>query len=292
MKKGLDVGYRATKDNEGRIFLSAYSYYDKTILGSKCLTIDGKDYYVGRGMQNSDMNKTNSEMNKVCTFYNLCLSGGGVFQLCVGLPVAQYQKQKQALKESILEYNHCKIEYNRVPISFMIKDVYVVMQGVASLYVDPSLIGDFIVIDIGGWTVDTSLVRLGSTESSLETHDTWYKGIRTLHSSVIEKVNNEFELTLEPDYAEEILKNGYAIVDGKKEPVDFLKPFLQTYVNEMIDEIKLKYPWRSTNIVLVGGGALLMYGAFRKHFPNCLVMPDPQFSNAKGYYAIACSKFQ
>ena len=87
-------------------------------------------------------------------------------------------------------------------------------------------------------------------------------------------------------------QNGYIEIDGKKESVDFLKPFLQDYVNEVIADIKLKYPTRIAKIVLVGGGSILMHSAFKKHFPNCILIPNAQFSNAKGYYAIACSKFK
>lgn len=73
--KGIDNGYAFTKDNERRIFKSAYSLTDNVIGGINHLIIDGVDYFVGSGQMTCDVDKTNTTINKVCTITNLAMTG-------------------------------------------------------------------------------------------------------------------------------------------------------------------------------------------------------------------------
>ena len=70
--KGIDNGYLYTKDNEKRIFKSAFTKEDSGIKGSNSLSIDGINYCVGVGSTNVDTNKIDSEMNMAGTLLNLC----------------------------------------------------------------------------------------------------------------------------------------------------------------------------------------------------------------------------
>lgn len=292
MIKGLDVGYSSTKDHEGRIFRSAYSCTDLSVLGSRMLNIDGVDYYIGNGTQTSEFDKTDSEINKVCTIYNLYITNNEQdFKLCVGLPVSQYKEQKDKLRENILDYNKSKVYVNEKTFDFGISDVYVVMQGVSSLYTLEEILGDYIVIDIGGLTIDVSFVSFTNTTSQLIMFDTWYQGVRTLYSKVMEMVNNKFKLKLDNSYAEKILQTGYLNIDGEAVSCDFLKFYLQGYVDKIVQDIILKYPTRTSQIVLTGGGAILMCNSFKRYFPKLRVIDDPQFANAFGYHVIGCHKF-
>lgn len=288
--KGLDVGYSHTKDNNGRIFRSAYSTNDTSVVGSKKLTIDGKNYYIGSGKMTSEVDKTNTELNKVCTIYNIIMSDAKDLCVVAGLPIGQYEEQKVRLKESILGYNKCVVSYDNRPCSFKIHDVIVSPQGVSSLYTLKELLGEYIVIDIGGLTIDPCLVEFTATSSQILKSDTWYKGMRTLYSSIIEIVNNRYGLKLDNSYAEKILLMGLK-VRGVQQDLSFLKPLLQDYIDILVEEIKLKYPTETTPMYLVGGGTDLLYNAFRKRFQDVNKIVNPQFANAIGYYNIGYFKF-
>ncbi|HWT74330.1 MAG TPA: hypothetical protein VN258_06385 [Mobilitalea sp.] len=211
MLLGIDVGYDSTKDHRGNKFKSAISRTDKSITGGKKLSIDGKNYYPGIGTMTSEVDKTNTEINMVSLIYAFILNGAKDIYSVVGLPIGQYDEQRQRLFDSIMSYNKCKVEYDNKPYNFKIHDAIIARQGISSLYTLKDLYGEYIVIDIGGLTVDPSLSEFTKDGAQLTQYDTWYKGIRTLYSSIIEAVNNKFGLKLGVNYAEKILLNGLDI---------------------------------------------------------------------------------
>lgn len=286
---GLDIGYYATKDHTGRIHQSAISKKENSLANNK-IQIDGVGYTVGQGNMTSEMDKTDSDINKVLTLYNLALSKAPEPLLVVGLPVAQYETQKQKLFESIMNYNRSKVVYKRNEFKVNIIDVIVAPQGIAALYLLPNLYGEYIVIDIGGGTLDIAYLEFDITGIRIIMFDTWYKGVRTVYSDIIKEVNNTHELKLSNSQAEKILRDGLYI-EGTKQDLSFLKPILQEYVDNIVDEIKIKYPYRTTPIYLVGGGAELLYNPLTKRFPKVTKLPNPQFANALGYYVMGTVKF-
>jgi plasmid segregation protein ParM len=291
MIKGLDNGYSFTKDNEKRIIKSAISYTDKMVTGSKHITIDGKDYYVGVGQMTSDIDKTDADINKACTLMNLVISGDTDYYLVVGLPIGQFKAQNERFRNTVMSYNNCKIEYQGNERKIRIHDVTVFPQGAASLYAIRSSKGDKIIIDVGGLTIDVALIQMNYGNPHIEKSDTWYKGMRTLFSNIIEQVNLKYGLRLETKEAERILLNGLRI-HGIEQNLDFLQPTLQDYLEPIVDELKLNYPCETTPIYLCGGGANLLYGAFKKRFYEVIMVDDSQFSNAIGYYNVGLTKYE
>jgi len=66
---------------------------------------------------------------------------------------------------------------------------------------------------------------------------------------------------------------------------------LQDYIDELSEEIKLKYPYKTVPIYLTGGGAELLYNAFCKRFESVHKISNPQFANAIGYYNMGYFKY-
>lgn len=286
---GLDIGYFASKDHTGRIYQSAITKKENSLTNNK-IQIDGVVYTVGQGTMTSEMDKTESDINKVLTLYGLALSKITDPLLVVGLPVAQYETQKQKLFENILSYNKSKVVYKKNEFKVNIKDVIIAPQGIAALYILPNLYGEYIVIDIGGGTLDIAYLEFDITGVKIIMSDTWYKGVRTVYSDIIKEVNNTHKLKLDNSHAEKILREGLYI-DEVKQDLTFLKPILQEYVDSIVDEIKIKYPYRTTPIYLVGGGAELLYNPLTKRFPKVTKISNPQFANALGYYVMGTVKF-
>ena len=287
MVRGLDVGYSHTKDNTGYCVRSACGRGMVSI--GKKLVIDGIDYQVGVGSMTSEVDKVNSELNKVCTIYNLVQSTAKDLVLSVGLPIGQYAEQKERLKEQILAYNKCEVQYDghRVPIS--ISQVIVNPQGVSALYALDNFrwSGQCIVVDVGGLTVDCCLVEMSSSGIKVLDCDTWYTGMRTLYSEIIARTNNLFQLKLDNNYAEKLLREARIVVRGKCYTIEYLKPILAEYVNRLESELNLKYATETTPIYLVGGGAILLANSFQARFPDVHLVTNSQFANAIGYFRIA-----
>lgn len=289
---GLDVGYSHTKDSELHNFRSAYTR-DSVAIGKK-LIIDGVNFQVGSGIMTSETDKTNAEINKVCTIYDLVCTNTQDVILSVGLPVAQYKVQKHKLKQSIMEYNKCQVQYDNREYKVQIKDVLVNPQGISSLYSleGTRMDGEIIVVDIGGLTIDTSLIEFSTLGSKILKYDTWFKGIRTLYSDIISETNNTYGTKLENIYAETILKNGFIKVKGNVYKLDYLKPILQNYIDQITEELKLKYPYETCPFYLTGGGAGLLANSFAKRFNDVNCINNGQYANAIGYERIANYKYR
>jgi len=74
--KGTDNGYLYTKsvsDLGKCIFKSAFTTADQSVNGMATISIDGKEYCVGVGHTTTDTDKTDSEMNRVCTLTDLAI---------------------------------------------------------------------------------------------------------------------------------------------------------------------------------------------------------------------------
>lgn len=290
MIKGLDTGYKYTKDNEFNIFKSCYSEVNTSVTGAHKIDVNGVTYYVGIGDGTVDVNKIDSTLTKLCVLTNLCLSQESVYNLVVGLPIKQFNDHKDKFKETILSYNNDEVIYMDKQRSIMIKDVLVFPQGAAAYFSMQQQDSDYIIVDIGGLTIDVAYIEQIDRQPRIQKADTWYKGMLTLFSNVIEQVNNRFETTLDTDYAEKILTKGLNIY-GEQQSLDFLVPTLKAYINPIVNELRINYPSKTVPIYLCGGGSTLLYNAFKNNFPNCTQLNDSQFSNALGMHRIGLQKW-
>lgn len=289
--KGLDNGYEYTKSigyNERIIFKSAYS--TKVIDGTSHINIDGVDYYVGVGNTVSTPDKTDHEINKVCTLTNLAMTGNNEYFLVVGLPIAQFKQQKNKFIDMIMKYNKCEIYYYNQKMNISIKDVTVYPQGAAALYTLNCMNGDYILFDFGGFTVDIVWIEMNNGIPMIKRYDTWFKGISTLYSKIIEEINLHHNLILKIDNVEKILLNGLKI-NGEKVDISYINKIFEHFLEELFSEINKIYPIQTTDIYLHGGSSKILYPLFKKYYPHAVLIEDYQFANALGFYKIGLQKY-
>jgi len=293
--KGLDNGYEHTKsigENERIIFRSAFTVSDKVISGTAHINIDGKDYYIGTGKTAiSKPDKTDHDINRILTLTNLAMSGSDDYYLVVGLPIGQYTTQNEKFIKYMMSYNNSKVIYHDQQMNIRIKDVTVYLQGAAVIYALNRTNGTYLAVDIGAYTIDVALIKLLYGKPTILHYDTWYKGISTLYSSIIEAANNKYGLTLDPSDAEDILTNKYLKVDGEKVDISFINLIIDNYLDDIFSLLELNYKPRTTDIFLFGGGAGSTFTKFQKHYPQTELVNDFQFANALGYYKIGLQKY-
>lgn len=289
MIKAVDNGNTFTKDSDNNLFKSSFSYQDTTLTDNRKIIIDGKTHYFGIGTPNVDVDRTESKINEVCTLACIAMSGTNEYYLVVGLPIAQYKDKKDKLKDAVLNYNGHEIIYQGRIINYKIKDVEVCAQGLGAMY-SMNCQEDVILFDIGSYTINIILIEYENGVPKIKKYDTWYNGILTLHTKIMEEINRKYDLTLEPSDAQKILKNGLS-VDGEEKDVSFLKPIIADYLEPIFTQFKLNYPYRTVNIALLGGGALLLQDTFERRFKNSFIIPNSQFANALGYYNYGLQKF-
>lgn len=287
---GYDLGYTYSKDDRQNIFKSSYSNVEN--LGSDAVKIDCKDgmFYVGDGTGTVEFDKCNTLINKLCLLRLLSYSINKDHFIVTGLPISQYNSQRDKLKEFILSMNG---EYYCIDDEFenqvRIKDVLVYPQGASALF-SQNINEDVIIVDIGGRTIDVALLEIVNGRHKLQRYQTWYQGMLVLYSKIIDAVNEKFQLTLESRYAENILRNGLKIF-GIEQDLGFLTGILKNHFDPIFDELKINYPVSTVSIYLCGGGANILYNSFYKRFPNTRLINNSQFANAIGFYNIGQQAF-
>lgn len=288
MIKGLDNGNTWTKDNEGRIFKSAFCYQDTTLTDNNKIIIDGTTYYFGIGNSTIDVDRTESKINEICTLANIAMTGTDEYYLVVATPIALYKDKKETLRNTVMNYNGHEIIYNDKIINYRIKEVEVCAQCLGAFY-SMNCKEDLILFDIGSYTINVVLIEFENGKPKITKFDTWYNGILSLFTSIINEVNRRFDLSLEDRYAQRILKNGLSI-EGEEKNLDFLKEIIIDYLEPILTKFKT-YPYKTVPIALLGGGAILLQNTFEKRFKNSFVIPNSQFANANGYYNYGLQKF-
>lgn len=278
---GIDNGYSFTKDSDGHIFKSSYAN-SQMLSSSTKLTINGKTYHVGTGATTCDVDKIESEMNMVTTLACLCKCQENEFKLVLGLPIGQYNEQKVRFREKVIDYCKLNVEYANKQRRFSINDVIVAPQGASILYY-AGIQSDCVIVDVGGLTIDVAQIDFEYSSPKIVKSNTYYKGMRTLYSSIIEIVNMRYNLRMNVEDADKIIRNGL-IYKGERQPLDFLQSTLTDYITPIYEELKLNYNTNAYPIILCGGGANFLYRAMCKRFGKVILIDNCQFANAIGYY--------
>ncbi|MEG0898416.1 MAG: ParM/StbA family protein [Oscillospiraceae bacterium] len=290
MIKGIDIGYTYTKDETKNRFKTAFTMDDSIVSGAIRLRVNNETYYVGDGKGTVELDKAETDINRICLLADLALCNANDFYIVSGLPVGQFKQQEDKLKNFILKQSKSYISINDQPIrQITINDVKIFPQGVGALY-SQDIKGNVLIVDIGGRTIDVALIEMQYGKPKLQKNNTWFHGMLVLYSKIVDAVNRKFETTLEPRYAEDILTKGLEIY-SQKQNLDFLKPIIQDHFEEIFTELRLNYPTKTTPIYLCGGGAQLLFGAFQKRFPDVSIFKEGQFANAIGFYEIGKHHF-
>lgn len=293
--KGLDNGYLYTKDNDRNIIKSAYSRVDRTLSNKSKIIINGETFYYGKGVPTANVDKSDSLVTRVCSLSILAMTreqtGDDEFCLVVGLPISQYKGMKDKFAEEIMNYNNYEVTYNDFTFRPKIKDVSVFAQGAGVLFNTGVVDDEYIVFDVGSYTINVVLIELINGIPHIIKYDTWFDGILTLYEEIISETNRMFDLTLGVEYAEKIITKGELYVRGDKVDLTYVKLIMKDYLERIFAKFKTNYPYATTNILFCGGGSILLNNILLNEFSNSLVIPDSQFANAIGYYNFGIQKY-
>lgn len=281
---GVDCGYTYTKTSEGIIFPSCISTNDDILGKSDYLIVDGKKYSIGEGKLNIELNKTNTEVTKVCMLYSLAasLEYDEEFYVVTGLPIGQYKSQKDQFKEFLLSNDINIVNINGVDRTIIINDVEIFPQAAGSLYGYESDTNNVIIVDIGGRTVDICYFKTINNTRKLVNYSTILEGTISMYSDIVKSVNQRYGTNLQIEDGEQILSKGFRIY-GKPVNTDFLEPILEDHVSSIVKELRLNYPIETTDMIITGGGAYLYHSRIKNVIKHADIMLNAQFSNAIGF---------
>ena len=247
-------------------------------------------------------------MGKQSEYYYLFLAGtsevvhepDAELDIVVGLPVAYYKDTDKAIVTKRLEGTHTIKRRNRERQTFHVTRVRVVPQPIGTLMdacldnqgniADEQLAMSHVgIIDIGGKTTNLlhafKLKDVPGEVTSIQTGG--WKAIEHLRG-ILESRYKNMELR---DYEiADILKTRTFVHDGQdvdfeqevKDACNLLFPDIQKAISR-----KWKSPGKMREIILTGGGSLLVGDAFNAAFPQLVKAANPITSNVRGYCKLA-----
>lgn len=289
--KGLDNGNHYTKDDEMRIFQSSYSQISTSLSDENRIKINGANVHFGEGNIVVDVDRFDTEINHVCTWGDLAQSGDGEYYLVVGLPIAQYEANKDKYYDLVMSYNQDEVIYKGKKVNIQIKDVTVFAQGIGAAFYCQLPDGVYIIIDIGSYTINVVMVELINSEPIILKYNTWYDGVLTFYETISSTIDKLHGTTVDLNDIQMILKYGYCI-NGNKQSNLLVDSLKKEYIDKILTRLKLNYKsYATTPILLCGGGASLLQKMLEGYLNNAILMSDSQFVNAIGYHNYGVRKY-
>lgn len=274
MKLGIDLGNSNLKSHTG-VLIPSKVKQGKYINKSIEVVYERKVWTIGEGNREVEINKAKKENNLLFLYTMIALSSNEIEnEVAVGLPIGQYQEQKDRYREYILNNSYADIEVNGINRIINITDCKVCPEGLASV---PSNY-EGIILDIGGKTTDICLLENKRVINPISKP----KGVLNLYSNIVNSINSKFGLDLTDDDAERIIKNGL-FLDGEQQDIKFIYDILATFTDDIVNTLKLEYSLRTNKLLLIGGGGDLFYNSIKKRAKQAELIEDSLFSNAKGF---------
>lgn len=277
---GIDLGNFATKVSNGINFESKCTKV-AGVLQKNGFVLDGKTYYMEDGTHDTEYRKINKQTNRIMLGYALARSAVDKATVVVGLPISQYQQDKDTFKEQLLSKKVFDTEYGEIHKRIVVEDLEVYPEGVSSV-IGTSFQG--VVIDIGGRTTDCCQVT-GSEVKKVVNPLSIPKGILNLHSDFIKALNARYGLDLKIDDAQRILDNGLKI-KGEVVPTDFAIDSFKAFVEDLVAQLNIEYSLSTLDVKLVGGGSQTLLKPLVKRIPNATIINEPFMANAKGFQRV------
>ncbi|SCJ51414.1 plasmid segregation protein ParM [uncultured Clostridium sp.] len=283
---GVDLGNWNVNTSEGYIFPARYTLVEN-LLGANgdVLEYEGTKYYMREGRLENNYDKANKETNIILFLYALALQNDRYFKVVVGLPALTYKTSRDTFKENLLENKVYHLKLNGIDKTIIIEDLIVFPEGAGAYYSLNQRPKNSVIIDIGGGTTNIVSFKNGK----LDKCTTLGKGMIELYNNVREYLNSTYTLKLELEDIEVIMREGLR-VDGDEISFAFIKPIIDSFVNDLMNELR-NYPIRTSKVLLTGGGSKLLKGPLSK-IPGLEVIDDYLFSNAKGFKKVGETKWK
>ena len=291
MVLGIDLGNYTTETSEGIMFPSRIVAGHKELNKNDIkIEFNGKKYTVGTGRLEIGPNRLNSDFYTILLLTAIAESkperASIKTDIVVGLPPLQFESElKTELKERLNKLRTKEIIINGRKVLITIDRAEVFSES-AIVFGEPEKYRDkkTLVIDIGGGSEDISQFK----GLQLVKNTTTKFGMLTL----CENMKQVFVPTEKaPDYTvdmmEDLINKDTEIVGGIPRDITYLRDVVADHVQEICNVINQNFDTQSTQIVLIGGGAVKLFEYFKKEYDrNVYVEKDNMFVNARTYAAV------
>lgn len=273
----------------------------------KFIRINGDNYIIGEGVTNSgeiydrDLNEIKALllcgiMRQLRHRDDIKEYGKINVNLCVGLPIKEYTKNKKAsvtYLENQLAGEKFKVEFMGINTEIEFKRVKVMPEGYAWYFVNKNKLSEHdtaVIIDIGSRTIDLCYIKDGKPyyPESLPYGTTLvlYKDIRF----AMEKKFNEPGENITDEHISKLIEKGSVRVGRNTYIKSDYDNIIENYwkkIDRLVKQTDGYKDYSSAHeIVILGGGKYLVYDYAKKDLNNTNVpdIKDAEFGNAEAYY--------
>lgn len=290
---GVDFGNVNTKTSTGIIFPSRISK-DTNLINHRqsdknLLKYNNTCYLVGEGEYQTETNKLDKEMFKVCVLTALAKSNNSQrFKIVIGIPGNQFNNEnKERLKAILLKDRFYNIEFEGAKRTVVIEDLEVFPESAGAYYgmtnEQRQEIGhhDLIIVNIGGGNTNIGYFRFENSSRKLIKSSTVMTGTLHLFADVINSINGKYSVCKSIEDCEGILKQGLYIY-SKQADISFIRPYIQAYVDKIFKELNL-YDIKTSKVMFTGGGSRLFGNMLSDRIPGAIFQTNYMFANAEGF---------
>lgn len=247
---------------------------------------EGEKFISQEGRFENDLLKYNKENYLPLLYYAISKSTeSNLINLITAIPASQYKKKeemknfikKNNKKTLIVDEKSRTITINKVeilPESYAIKTIKSLMSKI-------NRNTDTIVVDIGGGTVDISNF---DNNMNLKNANSISMGLINIYQNTREYLNIAYDLNMSLEEAKRIFDGEQQLLNGKS---DYKPEIVKRFIRALVNEIRGLYPnLKNSNIILVGGGANILYPTFSKLYPQT-IMNDEVKLQCQGLFNVA-----
>lgn len=294
----IDHGYDSIKVFDGKKIFSFKSKYETTkdnINRSNTYHIRfGSDEYIvgdGASINYIEYDKTANEYNQIFTLAALGKVMGAQdyceFNIVAGYPLNLYAANRSVFAKYLKSKNVVEFYFNGQKKKVLIKDCLVFPQGIGAVFTSPNQYKNKLiaVLDVGGLTVNGGILNNLNLDNS--TMFTINQGCLILFNRLKKVLNSTFTQNIQEYEIPNIIENGL-IINGQKVKADkIIDDVIFQHCNTIRAECR-RFNWNvdTLDILLVGGGALVLDGYIQEVIPQIKVIDDPVFANVKGFYEV------
>lgn len=286
---GVDLGTYSVKTSEKVSFLSKISEYESFNDTNKMI-INNEQLYIGEGEFATDWNKANKDNTMPLLLSAIYRSTEDrVNKVVLGLPIKQYKRNRESLKELIRENRYNNVNNRDIVIS----DVEVLPEGAAVYYaIDDDILKSITkyqltIVCIGGRTTEVCQYK----GDKIIGYDSIPVGMLNVYQDIVSYINKEYTKEFKLEEGQEILEEGLTL-DGKVIDTSFITPILKRYFNSIYKDLQLKFNIDKGYIYLTGGGSETFEIAFKNRSQNIIISKEYVFDNALGYAEFGRSLWQ
>lgn len=267
---------------------------------SYLIEYQGESYLVGEMLNdfiNSDLSKQTKE-HLLSIYLSIALAiknANKKAELCkinlaVNTPLTIFKNKK--LKEeygAFIQQDSETIRFvlNNERFYFKIKNLFLVQEGIGSLFVNKDFRDKTVTqIDVG--TLNVTVSSYKKLIPQLDSNFSNNMGISSLFSTLRERLSMAYGITIHYNDIEQIINDKILIVEGERiaDSSVIIEEVIQNHAIQLLASIKSQVSLNNSEIVLVGGGVILLKNQLLKLLPHAIFEPKPQFSSLHSFYRI------